>query len=164
MKIQSYSINKFGFTLIELMIAIAVLAILASMLISKMGNVYRKANEGKTKANLSALRGAINVYYGDNDGLYPNPTSENNLYNLNEVLTMHGGKYISHMPNCYCSLYHDEVNTCIDLGYANLNSLHNNDGGQWAYYGGLYGDHLLKGQAWVNCNHNDIKNKKWYKN
>ena len=63
--------NKKGFTLIELMIVVAIIAILAAIAIPKFADLINKAKEGSTKGALSSVRSAIQVYYGDNEGWFP---------------------------------------------------------------------------------------------
>src|SRR5436190_656992 len=60
-----------GFTLIELMIVVAIIGILAAVAIPKFANLIRKSQEGSTKGNLGSLRSAISIYYGDMEGQYP---------------------------------------------------------------------------------------------
>jgi len=60
-----------GFTLIELMLVVAILSLLAAIAIPKFGNMIIKAKEAAVKANLGALRGALTIYYSDNEGMYP---------------------------------------------------------------------------------------------
>jgi prepilin-type N-terminal cleavage/methylation domain-containing protein len=60
-----------GFTLIELMLVVAILSLLAAIAIPKFGNMIIKAKEAAVKANLGALRGALTIYYSDNEGIYP---------------------------------------------------------------------------------------------
>jgi len=55
--------NK-GFTLIELMIVVAVVGILAAVAIPKYGELIEKANLGATLGNLSSIRSAVSIYYG----------------------------------------------------------------------------------------------------
>ena len=63
--------NKKGFTLIELMIVVAIIGILAAIAIPKFADLINKSKEGATKGALSTVRGAIQVYYGDNEGWFP---------------------------------------------------------------------------------------------
>jgi prepilin-type N-terminal cleavage/methylation domain-containing protein len=63
--------NKKGFTLIELMIVVAIIGILAAIAIPKFADLINKSKEGATKGALSTMRGALQVYYGDNEGAYP---------------------------------------------------------------------------------------------
>ncbi|HAV43308.1 TPA: hypothetical protein DCX15_04760 [bacterium] len=60
-----------GFTLIELMIVIAIIGILAIIAIPRFIDLVDKAREGATKGSLGAIRGALVIYYGDHEGNYP---------------------------------------------------------------------------------------------
>ena len=63
--------SKKGFTLIELMIVVAIIGILAAIAIPKFADLINKSKEGATKGSLSSVRSAIQVYYGDNEGWFP---------------------------------------------------------------------------------------------
>ncbi|MDI6785315.1 MAG: type II secretion system protein [bacterium] len=69
-----------GFTLIELMIVIAIIGILSVVAIPKFVDLVDKAKEAATKGSLGALRSAIAIYYGDNEGRYPYAL-DNGTYN-----------------------------------------------------------------------------------
>lgn len=60
-----------GFTLIELMIVVAIIGILAAIAIPKFTSMLEKSREGATKGNLGAIRSAIAIYYGDREGVWP---------------------------------------------------------------------------------------------
>lgn len=60
-----------GFTLIELMIVVAIIGILAAVAIPKFADLINKSKEGATKGSLGAIRSALTVYYGDAEGTYP---------------------------------------------------------------------------------------------
>ncbi len=81
--------NKKGFTLIELMIVVAIIGILAAIAIPKFADLINKSKEGATKGALSSVRSAIQVYYGDNEGWFPADT-------LGCLTT--NAKYISEVP------------------------------------------------------------------
>jgi prepilin-type N-terminal cleavage/methylation domain-containing protein len=69
------SAKNIGFTLIELMIVVAIIGILASIAIPKFASLVRKAQEGATKGSLSSIRAALQIYYGDMEGLFPSNPS-----------------------------------------------------------------------------------------
>jgi len=81
-----------GFTLVELMIVVAIIGILASIAFPQFAYMVAKAQEGTTKANLGALRSALSLYYSDNEGM--------NTSNAAADLAA-GGRYISSIPYAY---------------------------------------------------------------
>ena len=60
-----------GFTLVELMIVVAIIGVLAAVAIPKFADMLEKSREGATKGNLSAIRSAVSNYYADQQGVYP---------------------------------------------------------------------------------------------
>ena len=83
-----------GFTLVEIMIVVAIIGILASIAIPKFAEMIRRSKQGKTKGEMGSLRSAITLYYGDVEGMqYPS--------NAAAVISMDGPfqtKYLAQMP------------------------------------------------------------------
>ena len=62
---------KKGFTVTEVVVVVAVLAVLVGLTIPKLMTLTRKAAEGSTKHKLVQVRSAIAAYYGEHQGMYP---------------------------------------------------------------------------------------------
>ncbi|MFH1724276.1 MAG: type II secretion system protein [Elusimicrobiota bacterium] len=134
---------KRGFTLIELMIVVAIIGILAAIAIPKFADLIRKSNEGATKGNLGAIRSALSIYYGDMEGYYP----------LNASSLTASGKYMSAIPKAKTPNYHSDNSTFINastIGDGDPGWRYNNVGGDANY-----------GTLWVNCTHTDSKGNVW---
>jgi prepilin-type N-terminal cleavage/methylation domain-containing protein len=65
-----------GFTLIELMLVVAIIGLLASIAIPKFAGLIIKSKEAAVKGQLGGLRSAISIYYSDNEGIYPDPFTD----------------------------------------------------------------------------------------
>ncbi|MEQ1919160.1 MAG: prepilin-type N-terminal cleavage/methylation domain-containing protein, partial [Elusimicrobiota bacterium] len=85
-----------GFTLIELMIVVAIIGILAAVAIPKFANLIRKSSEGQVKGNLGAMKSALSIYYADMEGYYPDDVNS---------LTING-KYLATIPSVKTPDYH----------------------------------------------------------
>ena len=134
---------KRGFTLIELMIVVAIIGILAAIAIPKFADLIRKSNEGATKGNLGAIRSALSIYYGDMEGYYP--------LNAEELTT--NGKYLSTVPKSKRPNYHADANS-----FTNASTVA--DGSEGWRYDNVNGD-ANYGTLWVNCTHTDSKGTVW---
>ena len=131
-----------GFTLIELMITIAIIGILAAIAIPRFAELLRKSNEGASKGSLGGLRGALSIYYSDMEGQYPSDAAS---------LTING-KYLQVIPIAKAPNYHGDSS-------AIANQTVSNDAGGWGY-NNVTGDPNI-GSVWVNCTHTDTKGSPW---
>ncbi len=131
---------KKGFTLIELMIVVAIIGILAAIAIPKFADLINKSKEGATKGSLSSVRSALQVYYGDNEGWFPTDT----LASLTA-----GAKYMNEIPQAKLpTTGHADTNAVV-VALADASA------------GWLYLNDRTVPNTWgtfvVNCTHEDIK-------
>ncbi len=126
-----------GFTLIELMITIAIIALLATIGTPKFANLTRKSHEAITKGNLAILRTSISIYYMDNEGFYPYGNPVSSLI----------PKYLDNKPLCYCH-NHPPCDSIQDYGGVS------GDTGGWGYWTET---HPQWGKIFLDCIHTDLK-------
>ncbi len=127
------------------MIVVAILGILAAIAVAKFGELIRKSSEATGKGNLGAIRGALSIYYGDMEGVYPaNPAA----------LTV-GGKYLATVPQAKTPNYH------LDSSQVTVGSFATGitDAGAWIYDGAAIDANY--GSVYVNCSHTDTKGSLW---
>jgi general secretion pathway protein G len=72
-----------AFTLVELMIVVAIIGVLAGVAIPKFADMLEKSREGATKGSLGVIRSSVSQYYADQQGVYP--------LNLNTATSTIGG-------------------------------------------------------------------------
>jgi prepilin-type N-terminal cleavage/methylation domain-containing protein len=150
-----------GFTLIELMIVVAIIGILSAIAIPKFADLIRKSNEGATKGNLGAVRSAISIYYGELEGMFPMPSASgpaSTADTLGAILTMDNGKYLKEMPASYCPPYHAKT---VDVSVAVSSADESAASGAWGYKAVNDGIGKQWGDIWVNCTHTDTKSTVW---
>jgi len=147
---KMHKMNK-GFTLIELMIVVAIIGILAAIAIPQFANLVAKSQEGRTKANLGTIRSALSIYYGDLEGWYP-------VDNLSCLAT--SGRYLQVIPNA------DLPRTSNSVGHTpSIPTVVNagTDSGGWIYNNSTTAGvgTATWGQILVNCNHQDMRASIW---
>ncbi len=140
-----------AFTLIELMLVVAIIGLLAAIAIPKFANLVDKSKEAAARGKLGTMRSAMNLYYADNEGEYPvgflatgSPLVPRYLQELPYV----------EMPRTIASGRHRGdfiasagVPCCVDDWFFNL-------GTAWNY---SLVDHAVR----LNCTHTDSKNTTW---
>jgi prepilin-type N-terminal cleavage/methylation domain-containing protein len=139
-----------GFTLIELMIVVAIIGILAAIAIPKFADLVTKSKESATKGQLGTVRSAVSIYYSDTEGMFPSNG------NLAAALTV-GGKYLQEIPRASVPRAggsttpgeHNPGTNAIDDGDLTVS-----DGGGWFYNSGA-------GHVAVACTHTDTKGSVW---
>ena len=142
--------SKKGFTLIELMIVVAIIGILAAIAIPKFAELIRKSSEGASKGNLGSLRSALSIYYGDMEGQYPATAA---------ALTI-SGKYLTSVPVAKAPNYHGDA-SAVTLGdtAAKVTAGAVDTAGGW-WYNSVMTDANV-GTVMVNCTHTDTKGSVW---
>jgi prepilin-type N-terminal cleavage/methylation domain-containing protein len=147
--------TKKGFTLIELMIVVAIIGILAAIAIPKFADLIAKSKDGATKGALSSVRGAIQIYYGDNEGWFPAGLTANNPLS---VLT-NNSKYINEMP--LAKLAGTGLADSRTVKYHGVTGAAAADNPDWTggwFYWSLSTEANTWGNFMVNCSQEDTKN------
>ncbi len=60
-----------GVTLVELMVVVAIIAIIAAIAITLYQDVQKKAKLAADQGSTAAMRSAVAIYYGKNNGVFP---------------------------------------------------------------------------------------------
>ena len=137
-----------GFTLIELMVVIAIIGILAAIAMTRFAGLLNKSKEGATREGLGAVRSALHIYYGDNM-IFPT----DDLTSITE-----NGRYINQVPFAKLPGTPHMDSRRISVGASTTTAL--TDAGGWAYVNDP--DSTAYGTFLVNCSHLDLNNNSWY--
>lgn len=129
----------------EVIIAVLIILLVTLVFYPRFLDVLRKSNEATTRANLTALRSAIAVYYGDNEGVFPSE-------NIVQELIGEDGKYIKYIPEVYCPPYTNPTNEITTKPTGNS--------GKWAYQVEDSKDRQA-GEIWIDCDKEDSKGVVW---
>ena len=147
-----------GFTLIELMIVVALIATLAAIAAPKFAELIALSKEGTTKGNLGRLRSALNIYYSDMEGYFPSSGLNFNTSPWTGLSTSLVPKYINTIPTAKLR-NHQELSTVYMHSWSQA---HTHDGGfgNWGYDG--YTPATADwGRVWLWCTHTDHHGQQW---
>ncbi len=151
-----------GFSLIELMVTIAILGILAAIAIPQYIDMVAKSKEATVKGQIGTLRSAIAIYYGDNEGEFPPPSATQS--SLKDALTT-GAKYLAVIPtialpsNRMGNPGHGPTNSEDDTPQAACPPDVTELPSQIWYYDPSSND--CRGQLFIHCQHSDVKGSLW---
>ena len=133
-----------GFTNTELIIVIAVFAVLLFFTVPKFMLLLHKAQEGHTKHELVRVRSAIAAYYGEHQGMYPTD-------DLSSLVPA----YIEKIPQAKIPGF--EPSSHVSTG--NFEQSFTKTGG-WAYVNDPKDPHF--GDFFVNADMKDSYGKEWH--
>jgi len=71
--------NQRGVTLVELMVVVAIIAIIAAIAVTIFQDLAAKSRAGADNGTVAAMRSAVALYYGKNNGLFPTAATLNTL-------------------------------------------------------------------------------------
>lgn len=87
-----------GFTIVELLIVIVVIAILAAITIVAYSGIQQRARDSDRTSDIAAIQKALELYRVDN-GSFPSVGTDNVGYNLSTLSTALVPTYIASIPN-----------------------------------------------------------------
>jgi prepilin-type N-terminal cleavage/methylation domain-containing protein len=143
---EDETMSSGGFTLVELMIVVAIVGVLAAVTTPEYKRLYRQTSEGMTRGNLGVLRSALSIYYSDNDGIYP-------YDNLDSLIQSQ--KYLQKIPLKRTPPYHGEGATVTGGGWIDMDAAR----GSWFYINDRLDTQF--GRIIVNCVHQDLRGNVW---
>lgn len=127
--------NK-GFTLIELLVVIAIIGLLASIVLVSLNSAREKARDTKRLSDMHQIVLALNMYYDDHNGNYPQEnSSDGDWENSNED----GGDFID-------ALKDQGYMTKVPVDPVNLGSMYYS---YYVYSAGGYGCDSSRGEYFV---------------
>lgn len=138
--------TKSAFTLIELMIVVAIIGILVAIAFPKFTGLIDKSKEGATKGGLTTLRSALGIYYGDTLAF---PTD-----NLDSLVAAR--KYLENLPTVKLPRTSHPESRQVTVGSSTTSVT---DTGGWLYVNDTASHEW--GTALINCTHQDVKGNNW---
>ncbi len=82
--------KRSGFTLLELLIVVAIIGVLASLAAVSYSSAQRRARDSQRQSDLKAIQNALEQYYADHDGNYP----DDDCAVIGDAVDGSGGAYL----------------------------------------------------------------------
>jgi len=157
-------LNKKGFTLVELLIVVIILAILFLIAVARIPQMLTRSREAKTRDYLVNLRIAINNYYSTNQGFHPKNLDDKAYIVTEQSIPPFVPHYMPHIPKARLrgtvesptASNSDKVRV-IDTQKNLMISDDITDEGGWIYSS-------TTGEIRVNCKQLDSREKIYYSN
>ena len=148
--LTSRAVGVKGFTLIELMIVVAIIGILAAIAIPKFANLITKSRESAIKGSLGGIRGAVTIYYSDTEGQWP-------VGNLSVLVQ--NNRYLDSIPNGMVPAQGaNPGHTSNNNANGTLNQWPLDDSGAGTK---IWGYNPSSGTVVINCTHLDTRSSTW---
>jgi len=146
-----------GFTLIELMLVVAIIALLAAISVPKFANLVTKSREASLRGKLGSVRSAITLYYVDMDG--EGPGGGNNIHINHPVFgTDLVPKYLDEIPMVTIPTAPSHAAANRSLGLATADWPPNPAGpGNCAYHAAFF----AAPTTFILCTHSDSLGRIW---
>ncbi len=130
--------KKRGFTLIELMIVVAIIGLLSAIALPKFGNVNESAKAANVQGNLANMRTAISMFYAKTDE-YPDLVGNQDSLNSVAVDGVAFTDYYSKSKAPYTpaegtTLSKNNIIYTGDVSGTAIVATSNEGEGGWAYY------------------------------
>jgi len=147
-----------GFTLIELMIVVAIIGLLAAIAIPKFADMVRRGKESAARGQLGAVRSAISIYYADNEGMFPTVPLGFNRTELIHTLTART-KYLQRWVPLMVPKHHPSTFTIDQVAHGDFALIDPVCDGEFVYVAARAAS--AWGKIAIECYHRDLKNSIW---
>lgn len=122
MRRYAHRILARGFTLVELLIVIAIIGILVSLGTVSYSSAQMKGRDGRRKADLRAIQNAWEQYYGDNSGVYPDSCASPGTTYLPAGLPTDPKTGVAYTGTCTTSTYCFCTTAALESGIGNASN------------------------------------------
>lgn len=89
---RSQSIHRLGFTLLEVLLVLAIMGVIAAMVVPNLLGRQDQANRNATKVNIQGFENAVKQYAAEHDGQFPEGNGETVIQMLMTPEQADGGK------------------------------------------------------------------------